>query len=126
MMISCFSEFYNDRDSTAYTSLQSQSSTKALPESKAQTPQPQHQSVVIIDLTANSNSENPTPHFPKPVAKRTMKNPATGEYSIIAFPKGIHIALTFKNAICYLIVLMKAISARSNFEKFGSYSIIFF
>ncbi|GAA6110728.1 uncharacterized protein si:ch211-199g17.2 isoform X4 [Tachysurus ichikawai] len=70
-------EFYNDRDSTAYTSLQSQSSTKALPESKAQTPQPQHQSVVIIDLTANSNSENPTPHFPKPVAKRTMKNPAT-------------------------------------------------
>ncbi|XP_027031369.2 uncharacterized protein si:ch211-199g17.2 isoform X4 [Tachysurus fulvidraco] len=71
-------EFYNDRNSTAYTSLQSQSSPKALPESKAQIPQPQHQSGVIIDLTANSNSENPTPHFPKPVTNSTMKNPDTG------------------------------------------------
>ncbi|KAK2836508.1 hypothetical protein Q7C36_014377 [Tachysurus vachellii] len=70
-------EFYNDRNSTAYTSLQSQSSPKALPESKAQTPQPQHQSVVIIDLTANSNSEKPTSHFPKPITKRTTKIPAT-------------------------------------------------
>ncbi|XP_058233647.1 uncharacterized protein si:ch211-199g17.2 isoform X2 [Hemibagrus wyckioides] len=67
-------EFSSGRNSTACTSLQSQNSPKALPESKAQTPQPKHHSVVQTNLAAKSNSGKPSLHPPKPVTQRTMEN----------------------------------------------------
>ncbi|XP_060798913.1 uncharacterized protein si:ch211-199g17.2 isoform X2 [Neoarius graeffei] len=69
-----------DTNNTACTNMQnwlqqSQSSQKALPKSVAQTSQPQHQSVVHIDLTAESDSRKALLHSPKPISKKTKENP---------------------------------------------------
>ncbi|XP_053531405.1 uncharacterized protein si:ch211-199g17.2 isoform X3 [Ictalurus punctatus] len=88
----CFPEFDSvqkklGKSSIACTSthnhlLQSQSSPEALPESEAQTPQPQHQSVVHTDLTAESDRSSLHSH--KPISKRTMENPAVDGPNVTA------------------------------------------
>ncbi|XP_053084384.1 uncharacterized protein si:ch211-199g17.2 isoform X3 [Pangasianodon hypophthalmus] len=55
---------------------QSQSSPKTLPESEAQTPQDHYQSMVQIDLTAESDSRKSSLHSQKPVTKGPKENPA--------------------------------------------------
>lgn len=84
----CFPEFDRAQgnpgtNNTACTNMQnwlqqSQSSQKALPKSVAQTSQPQHQSVVHIDLTAESDSRKALLHSPKPISKKTKENPTIG------------------------------------------------
>ncbi|KAF4073959.1 hypothetical protein AMELA_G00249180 [Ameiurus melas] len=88
----CFPEFDSvqkklGKSSTACTSThnqlqQSQSSPEALPETEAQTPQLQHQSVVHTGLTAESDRSSLHSH--KPIAKRTKENPAVDGPNVTA------------------------------------------